>query len=53
MSGVAQLSWGDDGVGSRLSQLALAHNGEPELPERVKSGFNAPALLFTLAGYTF
>ena len=26
---------------------------EPELPERVKSGFNAPALLFTLAGYTF
>lgn len=26
---------------------------EPELPERVKIGFNAPALLFTLAGYTF
>ena len=37
MSGVAQLSWGDGGVGSRLclSQLGLAHNGESELSEYV------------------
>ena len=37
MSGVAQLSWGDGGVGSRLclSQLALSCNDETELSEYV------------------
>ena len=37
MSGVAQLSWGDGGVGSRLclSQLALSCNDETELSKDV------------------
>ena len=35
MSGAAQLLWGDDGSIGLRSPLALAHNGETELPEYV------------------